>query len=172
MPKPHSVKTVSALKGVSSKKLSLAVLLLVIGLVITLAIIGSRSSPKVSKGPSLCVNRQLTQVAAKGCDRPVEIASTPEARTKGLSGREASTNGEAMLFDFNTTGNYCIWMKDMKFALDIAWIDKDGKVTSLVQNISPDTYPKQYCHQGLYVLEVTAGRAQELGIALGIVLDL
>lgn len=52
----------------------------------------------------------------------VELADTPLARQRGLSGREKLAKDEGMLFVFNYPSNYAFWMKDMKFDIDLVYI--------------------------------------------------
>ena len=54
----------------------------------------------------------------------VAIADTLEKRTQGLSGRESLSANEGLLFVFSTSGAYGIWMKDMRFPIDIIWISE------------------------------------------------
>ena len=96
-----------------------------------------------------------------------EFVETPELREMGLSGREGLGRNNGMLFVFdNETVNRCFWMKDMKFSIDMIWLDSDKKVVHIQENVSPDTYPESYCPDApaQYVLEVEAGRAEQLGI--------
>jgi uncharacterized membrane protein (UPF0127 family) len=51
-----------------------------------------------------------------------EVAQTPQARTKGLSGRESLHESGGMFFTFDYPDLYGIWMKDMKFPIDIYFI--------------------------------------------------
>ena len=73
----------------------------------------------------------------------VEIAATEEARIKGLSGRtELRTSG--MLFVFDTSDYHGIWMKNMKFPIDIIWIDESLTVVKVDKGVRPDSYPKTF----------------------------
>ncbi len=93
-----------------------------------------------------------TQVSA-------EIADTDMARVEGLSGRTGLTDGTGLLMIFDTDGTPGIWMKDMKFAIDIVWIDKAGSVVTVAPSVGPETYPSVYYPDApsRYVLEVPAG---------------
>lgn len=67
----------------------------------------------------------------------VEIADTPAARSRGLSGRDQIAENEGMLFVFeNEDVQPAFWMKDMKFAIDIIWID-EGQVIQITPNAKP-----------------------------------
>lgn len=67
----------------------------------------------------------------------VEIADTAEKRSRGLGGRENLCSDCGMLFVFPEAGDYSFWMKDMKFPLDIIWID-GNQVVYITKNITPD----------------------------------
>ena len=99
----------------------------------------------------------------------VGIANTDEERLKGLSGKESLKEGEGLLFIFETEGLYGFWMKDMKFAIDIAWIDKDNKIIYIENDVRPETYPKvfQPLLQSLYVLEAPSGFLSKNNIKIG-----
>lgn len=89
----------------------------------------------------------------------LEVASTNSTRTLGLSGRPSMAMNQGMLFDFRQPGEYCIWMKDMKFALDIIWLSEEKEISQMIDNLTPDTYPKSYCGPptSRYVVEVNSG---------------
>lgn len=89
----------------------------------------------------------------------VEVANTEQARTKGLSGREAMVKGHGMLFSFDGPSANCMWMKDMHFALDVYWYSATGNLINSVKDVSPSSYPRLYCPEipASYMLEVNAG---------------
>ena len=74
-----------------------------------------------------------------------------------------------LIFVFDTPGKYGFWMKNMKFSIDIAWIDETLQVVGVERLINPDTYPKVFYPPGniKYVLEIGAGEAQKYGIDIG-----
>ena len=99
----------------------------------------------------------------------VEIADTDAKREKGLSQRASLEENKGMLFVFEQPGRYIFWMKDMNFAVDIIWIDKDKKVLEIMDSIAPDTFPKTFYAKELvqYVVEMRAGFARENDIQPG-----
>lgn len=104
----------------------------------------------------------------------VQIADTDAKRARGLSGKEGLTENEGMLFVFETEGYYGFWMKEMNFPIDIAWLDKDKKITYIEKNLSPETYPKVFYALknnnpilNLYVLETKSGFFEKSGIEIG-----
>ena len=99
----------------------------------------------------------------------VEVADTESLRERGLSGRSDLRSGNGMLFVFDTDGLWNIWMKDMRFPIDIVWADVDGKVVTVALDIAPETYPEVFSPSSpaRYVLELPAGFAAAHGIVEG-----
>jgi uncharacterized membrane protein (UPF0127 family) len=95
------------------------------------------------------------------------IADSDTAKEKGLGNKASMPRNTGMLFDYDAVGRQCFWMKDMQFPLDIIWTDADHKVTHIEKSLKPDTYPKQYCANARYVIELTAGQASAAGITTG-----
>lgn len=109
------------------------------------------------------------RVVVGGVSVLVEIADTPENKQRGLSGRSSLPEGSGMLFIFDTDDEWGIWMKDMLFPIDIIWANTEGRVVGVVENASPDSYPKVFSpsRPARYVLEVPAGFAAEHKIREG-----
>lgn len=93
------------------------------------------------------------------------IADEREEWAKGLGQAEPICDSCGMLFDFkdNIDRERVFWMKDMRYNLDIYWLDKDYNVLHVEKNLSPDTYfnnnPPLTYGQGInarYVFEVKA----------------
>jgi hypothetical protein len=100
----------------------------------------------------------------------LEVVQSPIAMAKGLSGRSALPNDSGMLFVFPTPDIYPFWMKDMQFPIDIIWI-LDGVIvdsTTLQPPKQNEDIPK---HEPTaladQVLELNAGEAKKLGLAIG-----
>lgn len=97
------------------------------------------------------------------------VKSDPE-RTKGLSGRSGLGPDEAMLFVFDSDSKWSIWMKDMRFPIDIVWLDKDKKVVHIVKNVPPESYPYESfapMENARYVVEFAAGTVHKKTITIG-----
>ena len=99
----------------------------------------------------------------------VLLADTSAERAKGLSDRDRMNSDQGMLFVFDTPSQYCFWMKDMKFPIDMVWLNKDKKIITIRANATPDSYPDTFCpdEDAQYVLEISAGQAANLHIKEG-----
>ena len=100
-----------------------------------------------------------------------QIADTAGQRVLGLSGRDSLNDSQAMLFIFPQNLIPGFWMKNMKFPVDIIWIDENWKVEGIKKNVQPcseDICNSVYPNQGIkYVLEVNAGLSDKYGFAEG-----
>ena len=103
------------------------------------------------------------------------LANNEGARKKGLGGMEQLDENGGMLFVFDKKDIIpSFWMKDMKIAVDILWIN-DGKIVQIDKNIQPpetgtkDNDLAQYTPGSPvdYVLEVKAGYSDKNGIITG-----
>lgn len=99
-----------------------------------------------------------------------DVASSAAQQSKGLSGRTSLAADTGMLFVFSQDASTAFWMKDMRFPIDIIWINDDTVVdldadVPIVTSGSPPLYTPVTPVN--YVLEVNAGFAAAHGIAIG-----
>ena len=118
------------------------------------------------------VQYMKTTITVKNTTIVADLALTPDQQSKGLSGRQILSENQGMLFVMETPGMYGFWMKEMKFPLDIFWLDKSGKAVYIKENLQPcptilncPTYTPNV--DSLYVLETVAGFAHRHEIAKG-----
>lgn len=90
---------------------------------------------------------------------------------RGLSGTATLPEDMGMFFVFPADGHHGIWMKQMKYPIDIIWLDSVLKVVHIEEQISPLTFPKTFHPEtaARYVLEVPSGFAAHNKIAVGAV---
>ena len=111
-------------------------------------------------------------VTVNGLVLIADIAATDEQMVKGLSVKDTLAENEAMLFGFDNEAEHTFWMKNMKFPIDIIWIDADKTVVHIEHNLQPCS-PNLLCptykpiEDSLYVLETVAGFAEKHDIAKG-----
>lgn len=100
----------------------------------------------------------------------VELALDNEAQARGLMFRTVMADNAGMLFMFPQTQPLSFWMKNTLIPLDIIYITEAGEIVDIV-SAKPcrvkncPTYPSSL--PAKYVLELTAGRAAALGLAVG-----
>lgn len=103
---------------------------------------------------------------------PVDLAITPDQQAKGLSFRNSLNASEGMLFLFDNSGDYSFWMKDMKFPLDILWINPANNIVHIEKNLQPCVFillcPSYSPHSiSKYVLEVNSNYTTKNNITVG-----
>lgn len=99
----------------------------------------------------------------------IEIADTETERNLGLSGRNSLATDVGLLFIFEKPQIAGIWMKDMKFPIDIVWIDENLRVIHIKENATPQSFPEIFIpsKNSLYVLEINAGFVEKNKIKVG-----
>lgn len=99
----------------------------------------------------------------------VIVVESEGERIQGLSGRESLSPTQGMLFVFPETAYHGIWMKDMRFVIDIIWIDADGIIVDIAPSVRPDTYPQTFEPKtpARFVIETNAYFAESFGIKVG-----
>ena len=104
----------------------------------------------------------------------VDVADSPALQERGLGGREALGPTEGMLFPYFERHPYAFWMKGMVMSIDMLWID-GTRIVHIEHNVpfwpadTPDHELPSYRPPvpANAVLEIAAGRAQELGVKVG-----
>jgi uncharacterized protein len=115
---------------------------------------------------------QTALVTVGGVNLITSLSTTPDAQSKGLAIRDSLNENEGMLFIFETPQKYSFWMKDMKFPIDIIWINQDGKIVHIEKDLPPCVFllpcpsyaPKD---DSLYVLEVVSNFTNKFNINVG-----
>jgi hypothetical protein len=99
----------------------------------------------------------------------LELANTPEARSRGLMFRRELAPDRGMLFEFGARETeVSMWMKNTYISLDMVFIRADGTIRHIAENTTPlseATISSGGPVRG--VLEVIGGTAKRLGIAPG-----
>lgn len=98
----------------------------------------------------------------------VEVADTPQTRRQGLQGRRALADNAGMLFDFQTPQRIVMWMKDTTIALDMLFLDDDGRVVAIAKNTVPLSLERIGIEDPVRaVLELRAGVTDRLKVRTG-----
>src|ERR1035437_11182288 len=144
MPNPATAKTAWGLSISQLKRALTENLRLLIPLIALVALLGGilvvHNSQNQSKTVSTCGFRNDKTLVIGSKKISAEVANTPTARQKGLSGRACISQNEGMLFVFPQSGSYPFWMKDMKFPIDMIWISSAHRTVVVEENVLPSTY--------------------------------
>jgi uncharacterized membrane protein (UPF0127 family) len=120
---------------------------------------------------TLFIYKTPTSVIAEfgGVSLRIDYATTPVEREKGLGGRTSVPADYGMLFVFLKDDKYGFWMKDMLVPIDIFWLNAQGQVVSIAEDVTISTYPSVFYPNmpARYVLETAAGFAQAHSVATG-----
>jgi uncharacterized membrane protein (UPF0127 family) len=129
----------------------------------------SLAAPGVCKAPY----RSDTTIKSGSSIINAEVPQDSQQKEKGLGGRSCIGSEQGMLFVFDKEGSYEFWMKNMKFPIDIVWINENKTAVDVTSNVSPATYPKTFTSKkpAKYVLELRSGNAQRMNIAPGVPLQ-
>jgi uncharacterized membrane protein (UPF0127 family) len=97
------------------------------------------------------------------------VADSAEERIQGLSRQADFGKYNGLLFVFDKPDTHGIWMKDMQFSIDIVWLDESKQVTWIIQNASPESYPKVFSppKSSSYVIEFPAGETSQINLEIG-----
>lgn len=97
------------------------------------------------------------------------IADTEATRIKGLSGTLHLPADHAMVFVFDGDARHGIWMKDMRYAIDIVWLNDAKQVVDFVMHVPADSYPKVFTPKdnARYVVELKSGTVEKKNIRVG-----
>jgi uncharacterized membrane protein (UPF0127 family) len=100
-------------------------------------------------------------------DLLVEIADTPEERSRGLMFRESLPENQGMLFIFEQDGQHNFYMRDTLIPLSIAFIEADGIVVE-IEDMEPQTEDLHSAPEPFrYAVEANQGWFDRNGIKAG-----
>lgn len=110
------------------------------------------------------------EVCIKEACVEAEVASKDFEKQRGLMERENLAQDEGMLFVFEEEKLHAFWMKNMRFPLDIIWVDADKRIVGISENVPPcqelcpDIVPE---FPAKFVLEVSSGFVEKNKIGVG-----
>jgi uncharacterized protein len=98
----------------------------------------------------------------------VEMAVSPEQRSRGLMFRESLEEDRGMLFDFGRPQRAAMWMRNTYVPLDMLFIDAHGQITQIAANTQPLSDAVIASRELVRaVLELRGGVSAKLGIKPG-----
>lgn len=99
-----------------------------------------------------------------------ELAVSDEERQQGLMFRERISENQGMLFIFEEEAVHSFWMKNMRFPIDILWLDRERRIVHIEARVPP--CPDDPCPSytpdsaAAFVLELQSGAAEKHGLKL------
>ncbi len=153
-------------------------------LVTLLLVLAAGSVSAASDNTNNTVNTDVSSAAASsqpeemsiaklklgGKEITVLIAETEEQRKQGLMDVEEMDEDKGMIFSYGApVEKACMWMKDTKIPLDVAFIDGTGKIVNIEADMKPLT-TDSHCNTGgpiYYALEMNAGWFAKNGVKPG-----
>jgi len=132
-----------------------------------LAVFYFYNSAKEAKSPNSQWERG--EVVLVGKTLNVYLARTPLEREVGLSAFQGIADNQGMLFIFDLPEKPGFWMKDMKFPIDIIWIN-GNQVVDLTKNLpaGSNELTKYYPNVEIdRVIEVNAGWSKKNNLKVG-----
>ena len=122
---------------------------------------------------------RVVKINIKSTEFSLEVAETISQKTKGLMNRETLCPQCGMVFISSFAYPQIFWMKNTLIPLDMIFIDSQGKVVNIATATpeppsTPDSKLKLYqsSSPAQYVIEVSAGQSQKLGLIPGDTIDL
>jgi len=98
----------------------------------------------------------------------IELADTNKERAQGLMFRESMARQAGMLFVYEYPQRAVFWMKNTLIPLDMIFVDRTGRVTTVHHQAIPgDLTPIDGGHGVFAVLEINGGLARSYGITEG-----
>ncbi len=125
----------------------------------------------------------LTQPAPREPDMPIINAKigdktfrlhapkTDKGREIGLAAFDSIAEDEGMIFLGMPEGTQGIWMKNMKFDIDVLWVNSDHQIVYIIQGMSKSDQQTVYRNptnmRSHYVIELANESCNKYGISVG-----
>lgn len=108
-----------------------------------------------------------TTIRVAGIPVTVEVADTEEARQRGLMNRESLPEDRGMLFVYPEERRLSFWMRNTAIALDIAFIDRSGRIVDIQEMEPYDEETIASREPAMYALEMNRGWFEAHGVTPG-----
>lgn len=96
-----------------------------------------------------------------------EVAATPDSRSFGLMQRKTMAVQQGMLFVFPVAARHCMWMRNTRLPLSVAFLDGAGRIIN-IEDMQPQTEDNHCATKpARYALEMNLGWFKERGLAAG-----
>lgn len=96
-----------------------------------------------------------------------EVAASDEAQSRGLMFRTEMGADEGMIFPYDAPQVLSFWMRNTVLPLDLIFIGEDRRIINIGEGKPYNETSVRSDRPGVAVLELNGGRAAELGIGPG-----
>lgn len=110
---------------------------------------------------------ELVPLRVGGIEIQVEIADDADERQRGLMYRETLEENQGMLFVYPEQRILGFWMRNTLIPLDIAYIDREGRIVDIQQMEPQTTETHDSAAPAMYALEMNQGWFEANGIRIG-----
>ena len=102
----------------------------------------------------------------------VEVAESWSQQARGMMFREEMGPDEGMIFPMDPPRTAGFWMKNTLIPLDMIFVGPDGRISNIIANAEPRSLDSRRSEGPVKaVLELNGGRAAELGIVPGALVE-
>ncbi|MFA6514213.1 MAG: DUF192 domain-containing protein [Patescibacteria group bacterium] len=119
--------------------------------------------------------KKMAEVNISGQTLKVEVVSSAADMYQGLSGRKNLCSNCGMLFAFSDLEPRSFVMRNMLIPLDIVFVS-DDVIVQIYKNLAPEGANTKNIYESIvpanYVLEINAGKTDELNLKVGDKLEL
>ena len=138
-------------------------------LLLCVPVMGFSVEPAVSRSTQTV--RDVRQIKVGKYALSVEIMATEQDRMQGMMFRTRMDANEGMLFVFGQTARYCMWMKNTKIPLSVAFLDEKGTIVNMA-DMQPETEDSHCARKPVrYALEVPQGWFKRHHIKEGLIIS-
>lgn len=126
-------------------------------------------APGSAQAPVAFEKSELTIEKGEGTHRfDVELAISPQQKARGLMFRREMAPDAGMLFIYDRDSVITMWMRNTYLPLDMLFIAADGRIAHIAARTVPLSERTISSRARVRaVLELNAGTARRLGIAVG-----
>ncbi len=138
-------------------------------LLLTLAIVGCDNQTKPVVGPAteLGIEARLPVRMGLGLTH-LRIAATELEKARGLMGTKSLPEAEGMAFMYDAEQQMRFWMKDTPLDLDIAFVNREGRILEIKTMTAGDTDTTASSSREVrFTVEMSAGWFGRFGVKVG-----
>jgi len=113
------------------------------------------------------VDSGCIDLRVRGFKVNAELATTTEARNRGLMHRQSMNEDDGMLFVFPDTDYRSFWMENTFIPLSIAYLTEAGKIINIERMHPFNRTSVRSTEPAKYALEMNAGWFKKRGVQVG-----